>query len=136
MKYWRGTRSIASSTRSSRMPCSRRRSSMRSAARPPAWAGSRTPISDLEPLRDGIDLTIVGQIDAQRRDRNITFLDGLEIRPLPRVRCLAGRSDPVHRLAARRGAADDRLGLVALAQAREPHAADIASTAVRDVDVE
>ena len=63
-------------------------------------------------------------------------LDRVKVRARAGIRGAAGRTDPVGGLAARRLQLDHRLGLVALAQARDLDAAQLGGRHVRNVDVE
>src|SRR6478672_10060253 len=124
---WRGTAVIAEITASSRMPCSRRRSIMRvrvraevmpmppnfstpaliaspvpRARRPDAKTIDRNTASCFDPFGDTRHFGVVGQVDLQRRHRNETQSDRMEIGSFAGIGGSARRADPVAGLAARR----------------------------------
>ena len=128
-KMCRGTAFIAASTTSSRMPCSRSRSTIRARVRAevmpmpdipssspsvPIARASVGPVSVSAPshARDARHLVAIGEIDLQRRHRRVARLDRVEIGAFAGVRRGAGRADPVDGLAARALRADHVLRLV------------------------
>src|SRR5215831_13860788 len=143
---WRGTLPIAASTASSFTPCSRTRSTIRARVRvevmpmpsklPPAALIGAARRSDREPLAHPRKLRMVGEVDLQRRHRDVALLDRVEIGPLARVGGRSRRAHPVARLAARRLHLDDRLGLVPLAEPRDAITLDLVLRQVWNVDVE
>ena len=61
----------------------------------------------------GIDLAVLGKVYLKRGDRNTLLCQGEEIRALPRVLRLAGRTHPVHGFAMGIACLDHRLGAAA-----------------------
>src|SRR5574342_751670 len=62
-----------------------------------------------------IELGILSEVDLQRRDRDVSARDRVEVGALARIGRIAGGADPVDRVAARVGGLDHALGLVAAA---------------------
>ena len=122
-------RAIAASTTSSRMPCSRSRSTMRVRVRcdvmpmpdslPRRHALTAAMPERVSRRRRPLHLVAMGEIDLQRRDRDALARHRVEIGALAGVLRGAGRADPVDGLAARVRRLDHRLRLVPLAQARD-----------------
>src|SRR5512147_330775 len=138
---------MASSTRLSRTPSSRTRSTMRSRTRPDARppcdaapfvfeAGPRCISVAIEPAADTFELSGVGEVDLQRRDRNVTFRRRVEVGTGASLARSADGADPVDRFAARIARPHDRLRRMALAEARRDDAPDLRRGAVRDIHVQ
>ena len=70
---------------------------------------------------------VVGQVDLQRRDRHAALADGVEVGALARLARVAGRADPVDRLAARIDLADHRLARMATPRRVTTRGSDAAS---------
>ncbi|CPP10934.1 Uncharacterised protein [Bordetella pertussis] len=79
---------------------------------------------------------VLGQVQAQRRHRDLPLRRGVEVRPRRGVGGQADRADPVHRVAIRRGGTHHRLGRMALAQPRDGVAFHVLVAAIGDIDVE
>src|SRR5690606_17648191 len=148
--WCRGIAPMAASVTSSRIPCSRSRISMRSRVR---WEVMPMPdfmililllsfcgrfclCSQAEPVLQGIQLLVLGEVDLQRRQRHLLVLYGIKIRARAGILCAACRAHPVNSFTARRGRLDDRLGLVTLAQPGDSHAAQFLIGNIRHINIE
>src|SRR5207248_10924562 len=119
---------MACSTRSSRIPRCCTPSTMR--ARRCEKSACKELLERLEPR----DRLVMGEVEMQRRDGDAAVLHGLEVGPLvvgPRWRAAA---DPVVRPAARIEPLDDPLGVDALSELRDLHAAELADRKVHVED--
>src|SRR5712672_2509464 len=119
MKMWRGRFRILSRTVRLVMPCSRRRCTSRSRVRAevmPMPDRRRSVIDAFQPAPDCGQGRVTGEVDLQRRHRDVSLGDGVEVGTRTRVLLRAGGTDPVHRTPARVLRPHDRLGTVAIAE--------------------
>ncbi|KAG1255035.1 hypothetical protein G6F68_010571 [Rhizopus microsporus] len=94
------------------------------------------PAGRLCPSADFIQLAVLGQVQAQGRDRHRALLHRVEIRARGGISSQADRADPIDRVAIGRRSAHHRLRRVPLAQARDRKTVHVLETPVGDVDVE
>src|SRR5512132_4548803 len=132
------------------MPSARSRSTMRARVRSdvmqmPLVPAPRLPTppiapscatSTLEPRRHAGHLVAIGQVDLQRRDRDIVAANCVKVRAFARIGGGTRCTHPVDGLAARALHADDVLGLVPAAKARNAITAYVTALDIGNVDVE
>src|SRR5947199_9042438 len=119
---------MACSTRSSRMPRCFTPSTMR--ARRWVKSACKKLLERLEPR----DRLVVGEVEVQRRDGDAAVLHGLEVGALVVVPRRRAAADPVVGPPPRVEAFDDPLGVDALSELRDLHAAELADWEVHVED--
>src|SRR6056297_4141191 len=115
---WRGTARMRSSTRSSRMPPARSRSTSRLRVRAYVMPMPRCAVLSIigEPGAHVVQHLVAGEVHLQRRHGDTPAGDGIEVGAGPRILAAAGRTDPVDGLVLRVPVAHHRLGAMTEAE--------------------
>src|SRR6056297_1459742 len=121
---WRGTARMRSSTRSSRMPPARSRSTSRLRVRADVMPMPRCAALSIigDPGPHVVQDLVTGEVHLQRGDGDPPAGDGVEVGAGPGVLAAARRADPVDGLVLGIPVAHDRLRTMAKTEARDLHA--------------